>query len=465
MSVINAKRDQLLSKVSFAFLFAYILSFLFEGQVMYSLLESFDSYDANFILIPILFHMLGLFLPAFMIKNKLVAKNVMIFSMLFAIVATIPFLFVQSSLWYIYLPIAGFSVGASVSAWGYFLKIYTQKNERVKTCADVLILSNIIMIIINLIAIHVSPVVGLLLSMMCLIISIVATYLLPLNSNQEPEMFEASHEGTLTKTIITLFVFISVLTINAGLMYQVIGPAFDHLISLVSWYWAVPYIIALLFMRNYPLKNGRSVFLYIGIIMMLSAFIAFMILGRTSLDYIIVDTLLLFALGIFDLFWWSIIGEMLSYTGNPAKIFGLGLTANVLGVLVGDILGVSILSIGLQRAETVVIALSVIVITLMLLPRLNRQLKVLLQSHAYLNEFENMSEKQQNVVISQVEPIEKLTAREEEVLQLILAGKSNKELAEKLFISESTVKTHTHNIYSKYDVRGRAELISLILSS
>ncbi len=56
-----------------------------------------------------------------------------------------------------------------------------------------------------------------------------------------------------------------------------------------------------------------------------------------------------------------------------------------------------------------------------------------------------------------------MTVREQEVIELLLDGKSNRQIAELLFIGESTVKTHVRNIYSKHDVRSREELISTVL--
>lgn len=50
-----------------------------------------------------------------------------------------------------------------------------------------------------------------------------------------------------------------------------------------------------------------------------------------------------------------------------------------------------------------------------------------------------------------------LTLREKQVLQLIAEGKSNKSIAEKLFISERTVERHVSNIFSKLDVASRSE--------
>lgn len=54
---------------------------------------------------------------------------------------------------------------------------------------------------------------------------------------------------------------------------------------------------------------------------------------------------------------------------------------------------------------------------------------------------------------------EELTKREAEVLLLISKGLKDREIAEHLFISLSTVKTHTRNIYKKLKVRNRTEAV------
>lgn len=190
-----------------------------------------------------------------------------------------------------------------------------------------------------------------------------------------------------------------------------------------------------------------------------------MMLERKPFDYLIVDTLMLGACGVFDLFWWSIIGEMLDYTENPVKVFGIGLSANVFGVLSGDVLGVGITSIALSVSEVAVIALSVVFLTLIILTPLNQQLILLLKSHTYLTTYSVMSAQQQSAIIQSTKPLDPLTARENEVLQHILSGESNKEISASLNITENTVKTHARNIFSKYDVSSRAELISTLLKN
>ncbi|WGL17090.1 response regulator transcription factor [Microbulbifer bruguierae] len=52
-----------------------------------------------------------------------------------------------------------------------------------------------------------------------------------------------------------------------------------------------------------------------------------------------------------------------------------------------------------------------------------------------------------------------LSGREKEVLQLLARGKSNKDIGSQLFISETTVKSHLRNIFSKLDVANRTEAI------
>lgn len=52
-----------------------------------------------------------------------------------------------------------------------------------------------------------------------------------------------------------------------------------------------------------------------------------------------------------------------------------------------------------------------------------------------------------------------LTTREKEVLYCLTLGCTNKEIAEKLFIAEKTVKTHLNNIFKKLNVRHRIQAI------
>jgi DNA-binding NarL/FixJ family response regulator len=51
----------------------------------------------------------------------------------------------------------------------------------------------------------------------------------------------------------------------------------------------------------------------------------------------------------------------------------------------------------------------------------------------------------------------KLSPRERDVLRLIAAGQSNKQIAAELFLSVHTIERHITNLYAKIGARGRAD--------
>lgn len=54
-----------------------------------------------------------------------------------------------------------------------------------------------------------------------------------------------------------------------------------------------------------------------------------------------------------------------------------------------------------------------------------------------------------------------ITPREHQILELIAAGLSNREIAEKLYVSENTVKTHSRRLFDKLNARRRTQAVQL----
>jgi len=63
-----------------------------------------------------------------------------------------------------------------------------------------------------------------------------------------------------------------------------------------------------------------------------------------------------------------------------------------------------------------------------------------------------------DTIISE-QPVEALTPREQEVLKLISQGASNHDIAERLFLSDGTVRTHVHHILEKLNLKNRNQAI------
>lgn len=71
--------------------------------------------------------------------------------------------------------------------------------------------------------------------------------------------------------------------------------------------------------------------------------------------------------------------------------------------------------------------------------------------------------KVQELPFSSDEPIEPLTLREIEVLELVAKGANNQTIADKLFVKEVTVKTHLNSIFKKLKVTSRTQAVLLAM--
>ena len=80
-----------------------------------------------------------------------------------------------------------------------------------------------------------------------------------------------------------------------------------------------------------------------------------------------------------------------------------------------------------------------------------------------INSKSNRQDVENSARISEVntEKIEELgiTSREHEILVKISEGLSNKEIADQLFVSESTIKSHVSNLFVKLDVKRRTQAV------
>ena len=71
-NIVDSRR---ISVIGFSLLFTYLLSFVFEGQVLYSLTEYYEVSSTNFVFAAIVAHFIGLFSCGYFVKTPSAAKK------------------------------------------------------------------------------------------------------------------------------------------------------------------------------------------------------------------------------------------------------------------------------------------------------------------------------------------------------------------------------------------------------
>lgn len=456
-----------LSIIGFCLFSAWLLSFQFEGPVLYSILEIAQVDGTTLVRAAVLTVFVGLFSSGLLIKSQAAAKVAMIISVFVCISGSLIFYLPFSILWYIAIISTAFFSSLFLASWGFYFKINFNREERFKTAAEILIFSNILMIILNVLTVYTSAAIGLTATILALAGALPFLFRLELNSDlRAPNRINTEilrqKISIISRPFVLLCIFILIITINSGLMYQVVNPAFAHYKLLTAYYWAIPYISTIFILRNLSSRINKAYILYVAIAMTGLSYILFMWLDRSVMSYLLINTLMLGAFGVCDLFWWSVLGSYLDYHDNAARVFGVGLSMNVLGVLIGSLIGNKIISLENPRFSTSVTAVTIIFAVLIILPILNLQLTKHLVSQEFLVKFVEMAKDEQENTMAGIKKGKLLTEKEFEVVNLLLRGYTYKLTAERLFISENTIKYHVKNIYQKLNINSKMELIRML---
>ena len=85
--------------------------------------------------------------------------------------------------------------------------------------------------------------------------------------------------------------------------------------------------------------------------------------------------------------------------------------------------------------------------------------------HFFLPYYARLSMSNEGAVLESLVRDYKISKREREIMELIVAGKSNKEIEERLYISLNTVKNHIYHLYQKLGIKRRSQLMHLVLKN
>lgn len=444
-------RRKILPIAAFIFFDAWLLSFAYEGQILYTLFDSYAMSPARFVPWAILAHAAGLLSCGFAVKTIAAARRCLFFASALCSAGSSVFFFPPTPLWPISLITVSFLAGFWNASWGFFYRACSLPGKRQSAVAAAITGSTTLMAGLNLVASHGYPRLGLALSLLFLLVSLLCTRRLPVL-----EQRVAGPRMALGRPGVLLGLFIVTITISAGLMFQVVNPAFAHHTELTSWYWALPYITAVILVAALPPKVNRSHVLHASLAMIGFGFLAFMVLDRSAGSYLVVNTLLLGAFGITDLFWWGILGEMLEYRGNAARLLGAGLSINVAGVLLGELLSPLAVDSKLKNLPTY-LSFAAVFTAIVVLPILYEKLSQFIPARQDPPPV-GLQVPEASIIIAAG-----LTRRETEILQLLLKGYTYRLIERELFISTGTVKTHVQNIFRKLGVHNRTGLVEMLV--
>jgi DNA-binding CsgD family transcriptional regulator len=280
---------------------------------------------------------------------------------------------------------------------------------------------------------------------------------------------ETEREGSSTKpqapykTYLLFFGLIFCFCINGGIMYNTIMPSFISLDFFSYDTVILPYVGGLLFMWFFGKKLTTIFPMYLSTGLMGLGFLAFALLRTTYLGFFTGGLLILFSLGVLDVFLWTILGQIAENYGNPFKVFGWGLSINVLALSFGGLLVQEWL---MPNPEgyliTPLLAAGLIFIVIMLIPAFALRIEEDLLARLPKDPSLKVGELQ---TFPELSALRFLTRREQEIAVLILNGDSNKEIADKLFISENTVKVHQKSINQKMGISGKQDLLALAVKA
>lgn len=159
---------------------------------------------------------------------------------------------------------------------------------------------------------------------------------------------------------------------------------------------------------------------------------------------------------------WAMLADVAHHsTASPAVIFASGWIAYSLPLALGEVVG---LLVGRLNSPAVAVAALAYLVTVTVVLVLNDTAFAQRRIFADLDAappapmaFESL-----DVGCERLGQEHSLTAREIEVLQMLVKGRSKSYIAETLFISENTVRSHSKHIYQKLDVHSKQEVLDLL---
>ena len=442
--------------------FGWLLSFAFYGPIMVGAEKHYGLNGNVLVALFTLCHCLGFIMGSMLGKKKDQWYRFMYISALITLVSHLLMLIPSSFIWYFGMVVSGVCSAFYILGWSYFFSFSSEVDRRVDIMVPVIVASNLILVGMSRVENWFSFPVLWVLSSGLLVATMVILIRMPLKLKKRLSAPMASQPmPKILLGIIGLFIFS--IYINGGFMYRIILPVMEEGFENPGSFQNVTYILVLVAIYKFRRKISYDLLLYLGVGLLGLAFVSFALLDKGIAGFFMAIGLVEASFSIIDLFIWTVMSNLAFVYGSSFQFFGIAMAATTGSILVGDLIGDRLLHIGANhRLITALLASASIFIALIVMPWLSRFIE---SKMMWMNKEKDSKQEDgepQDVFITQFLSIgDELTDRQMEITRLVLKGMTNKEIAEQLFISENTVKTHIKNVCNKFGVTKKRDLIHL----
>jgi DNA-binding CsgD family transcriptional regulator len=437
--------------------FGWILSFPYFGPVLKAVSISSGMDSNSLAIVFLIFHALGFFCGAIFLKDTRRWKSLMFFSLVIVLSLSIVKLFVSPLLWMPLMALSGFFSPFCILGWSCLIATYPS-HQKVGLILWFVITANLITVLLT----YLSDVINLQILLLVNTIPLIAVLLLLLfGSPPLTAAIERKSKPDQPPTVLYILVmvaFITLLNFTLGIAYAVV---FDSYSVVSGRYFAlryfryVPYILTNFLIIVYRLTVDKKM-AYYAVSLTGLALILLVILGDSLTGFYLTITVVQVGQALFSIFIWILIGDLSTRYTAPFRFFGYGLFAILLGSFLGGFYGGYLQKYSDSPLIFIaLVSIAALFAALLTTPWLVEKSlaepsvddKLLANDQEFLNLFYSAAS---------------LTPREIEVVELLMQGFNNQKLANTLRISSNTLKTHLRNIYRKYGVNKKSELLALI---
>ncbi len=485
---------------SMTFYFSWFLSFPYFGSVISNISKPPLIEHDQISLIFIIFHALGFLTCALLLKSASLWRKLIYSSLIIIIPLNLSLILALPFLWLPLIALIGFFSSFYVMGWSVVFSSLSTL-QKIRLYALALMMANLAAFLISYISSWLAHEAVVLLLVTPLLVSLLLTHKSSANIDLVPLSQKKKSADLPSFFLVTLLSIVFILHFSFGFMFALLDgsfPAMQENLLASRYFYHIPYLLTCLVAFIFASSISLRYLPQLGISLFGLGFIVVLIFNNNAPGFYLAHTVVETAVVLISVFMWVVQGELARVCVAPYRFFGFGLFTTLLAVFCGRVFGSIIFNLDeYYLLSAILYAVAAILAIMVAVPWLFDKVSTLISSGTVrekqniAHQFNNEDLLTSSLIIAPslkknatrdnplgirtldvlLSPSEKtvrlieafnaaaLTEREKEIVTLMLQGKTNRAIAEELFIAENTIKTHSRNIYEKFNVSNKNKLL------